>query len=141
MNMTKYFKNPLLLLAIGLVVFPSLVFAQEGGILPECGYDNNKNGVIEETELCHYSNLIEFANTAIDFIIKLALVVTPISFAYAGFIILTSGGDEGKLKKGKEILIKVGIGFAVILASYLFISFIMNTFVDPEAVVQILQRK
>lgn len=139
--MTKYFKNFLLICAIGLAVFPSLVFAQEGGILPECGYDKNKNGTIEEKELCHYSNLVEFANTAIDFIIKLALVVAPISFAWAGFIILTSGGDEGKLKKGKEILIKVGIGFAVILASYLFISFIMNTFVKPNAIVPILERK
>lgn len=129
--MTKYFKNTLLVSIVVLTLFPTIAFAE--GILPPCAYENGP--------ACHYEDLVKFANIAIDFIIKLALVVTPISFAYAGFIILTSGGDEGKLKKGKEILVKVGIGFAVILASFLFISFIMNTFTNPQAVQKVLERK
>ncbi len=169
--MNKFLKNLVMVFLIAIALVPSISFAQnlpplpppstslpnpppvvsgiptrttnpvpkEKGILPDCVYD--KEGEWSRTPDCHFKDLIEFVNIALDFIIKLAVVIAPISFAWAGFLILTSGGDPGKLKQGKEILVKVGIGFAIILAAYLVISFIMNTFVLDGTFIQLLERK
>lgn len=53
-------------------------------------------------------------------IIALALIV------YAGFIIMTSGGDEQKITEGKKILINATIGLVIILSALAIVQFVLN---------------
>jgi len=82
--------------------------------------------------MCNWDSLILFARNVINDLIILALPVAAIAFAWAGFQILTSGGDEGKMKKGKDVLFKVAIGFAWIVGAYVLVQFIIKTFVDAR---------
>lgn len=45
---------------------------------------------------------------------------------YAGFIIMTSGGDETKVANGKKIMINAVIGLAIILSAFVIVKFISN---------------
>ena len=45
---------------------------------------------------------------------------------YAGFLIMTSGGNEEKVAKGKKTMINAVIGLFIILASWAIVQFIIN---------------
>jgi len=51
----------------------------------------------------------------LDFLIKIALVLTPIIVVYAGFLYITAGGNEEKIKRANKVLIWALIGLAVVL--------------------------
>jgi hypothetical protein len=87
---------------------------------------------------CKFVDLITLVKNFINDLVILALPAAAIAFAWAGFLILTSGGDQGKLKTGKGILIKVAIGFAWIIGAYVLVTFIMNTFVDVSNATNLL---
>ena len=48
----------------------------------------------------------------------LALVIVILTL-YAGFLVLTSGGDEEKVKKAKNILTYIVIGVIILISSYI----------------------
>lgn len=54
-----------------------------------------------------------------------------IMIIYAGFMILTSGGDEDKIKKGKSTILYVAIGLFILTVNYLILTF----FILPETII------
>ena len=48
-------------------------------------------------------------------------------FVYGGILWLTSGGNDEKIKKGKETFLWATAGIAVILGSYFILSYVINT--------------
>lgn len=55
---------------------------------------------------------------------SLALLV----FIYGGFLWLTSGGEPGKIKEGKEAMKWAAIGLIVIFSSYALVTFVFKAF-------------
>jgi hypothetical protein len=56
------------------------------------------------------------------------LYIIAVAFAlWGGFQILTAAGDDGKVSKGKTILIQAGLGLVVIFLASSIISFILNS--------------
>ena len=53
-------------------------------------------------------------------------IIAVIFIIYAGFLWMTSGGNEEKIARAKKTLINAIIGLAIILASILIVSFIIN---------------
>lgn len=47
---------------------------------------------------------------------------------YAGFLLLTSGGEEDRLKTAKNILLYITIGFIILIGSHA----IIQTFLVPQ---------
>jgi hypothetical protein len=47
-------------------------------------------------------------------------------FIYGGFYLLTSGGADEKVKKGKETLTWAIIGIIIVMGSYALVSFIQS---------------
>ncbi|MDD5376714.1 MAG: hypothetical protein PHH16_01220 [Candidatus Gracilibacteria bacterium] len=45
---------------------------------------------------------------------------------YGGFLILTAGGEDDKVKKGKTILIQVGIGLVVIFLANSIVQWVLG---------------
>ena len=62
------------------------------------------------------------------FLIGLLYLIAVIFALYGGFQILTAGGDEDKVKKGKTTLINAAIGLAVIFLASTLIDWIISLF-------------
>ena len=76
-------------------------------------------------KLCHIwqvaSNLINFLA------FNLALSIAPLLFVVAGFLYLTSEGNEGKLKKAQSMFINIIVGLAMIFCSWLLVDTVLKT--------------
>ncbi len=59
--------------------------------------------------------LQEAIDALINFLFYLAMAVAPILIVYAGFLILTAGGDATKITKAKQIILWTLIAVAIIL--------------------------
>ncbi len=76
---------------------------------------------------CNFNFFIILIKNIINFLIfKLAVPLAAISFAVAGVMILTAGGNEGQVSKAKEIFWNVLIGLIVALAAWLIVSSIIG---------------
>ena len=80
---------------------------------------------------CNFGHLITLTQNLINNLIVLSTFLAVATFAYAGFILLTSGGSTGKKDEAKKIFIKVGIGYLWILGAWLLVytitSVLLNT--------------
>lgn len=75
---------------------------------------------------CTFNHLIELIRRVINFLIfKLAVPLAAVSFAVAGVIILTAGGNESKVEQGKEIAWNVVIGLIIALSAWLVVNAIL----------------
>ncbi len=103
-------------LVIGGTFLPTLTFA--AGIVPDCN-----NGP------CGYSDLIVMANSIITFLVlNISVPIAAIAFVYAGFLYITSAGDEGQISKAHDIFRKVIIGFIIAAGAWLIVHFILTAF-------------
>ena len=79
------------------------------------------------TNSCGFYDILTLINTVVNFIlINLALPIAAIMFAYAGFELLTSGGETSKREKAKKIFINVAIGLIFVAASFLIVQTILS---------------
>lgn len=53
-------------------------------------------------------------------------IIAVIYGLYGGFLMLTAGWDDGKVKKWKEILIQVGLGLVVIFLANSIVQFVLS---------------
>lgn len=58
--------------------------------------------------------------------LKFLGIVAVLYGIYGGFLIMTAGGDDGKVKTGKTILIQVVIGLVVIFLAYSIVNWIFT---------------
>ena len=67
-------------------------------------------------------------------IIKVLLSVLGIIFVvlivYAGFLYLTAGGEDEKVKKAKKLLTQSVIGLIIIVAAYAISAFVIEALID-----------
>jgi hypothetical protein len=107
--MRKIFNTFLIIFLLSLFVLPLSSFAQGTGLVP-C------------TDNCGFNDLLTLVNTFINFILtRLAVPIAAIMFAYAGFLLVFSGGESSKRTKAKDIFINVAIGLVFVAACWLII--------------------
>lgn len=70
---------------------------------------------------CDFNSLILLAQNLITDLIFLSTIFATAAFAFAGFKLLTSGGDEKAAGEAKEIFKKVGWGYLWILVAWLLV--------------------
>lgn len=90
--------------------------SEKGGLVPACPITG-----------CGFPELILLISNIITFL--LFTIATPLAaliFAYAGIMLLTSGGDTGKLKTAKKIIGNLLIGYVIALAAWLIINTILS---------------
>ena len=97
----------------GILLSPLLVSAD--GLVP-CGGPGEKT--------CDYEDFMELIRRVIIFLIQLGVAFSAVVFAYAGWLYMTSGGDEGKVKQAHEMLTKVLWGFLFALGAFLIVQLI-----------------
>lgn len=102
-----------------------------GGIVPDCsitGDTKTVDGVLVYKTPCDFNMFIKLVNNVIKFL--LVVVATPLAaiiFAYAGFLLIFSSGDESKKTKAKSIIGKVLVGYVIALAAWLVINTILSS--------------
>ena len=78
-------------------------------------------------EPCEFKHVMDLINNVISFILfDMVVPIAAIMFAYAGILLIFSGGDTGKRAKAKSIFINVAIGFIIAIAAWLIVEFILN---------------
>ncbi len=115
----------LLLSLIFLPVFLLPMVVDASSLIP-CG-NNVENGKVKDP--CEYKHLVELAKNVINFLIfKIAAPLGAVMFAYAGFLYLTNGGNESKIKEAHGIFLYVFWGLVVALAAWLIVNFVLTFF-------------
>jgi hypothetical protein len=84
------------------------------------------NAVTQTLPACDFGTLILLINNIIYDLIFISSLLATAAFAYAGFKLLTSGGDEGALKDAKKIFTTTLKGFLWILVAWLLVYTITN---------------
>jgi amino acid transporter len=129
---------PIFLLII--VILPTISLAQ--GITPPKPYTlDEKNGLVpcgnevypqggdkagQPVHPCNFNGFMNLINNVIGFVLfYLAIPLSAIMFAYAGFTMVTSGGAEGKTK-AKNIFTSTVIGLLCSAGAYLIIKTILH---------------
>ncbi len=107
-----------------LLVIPALSLAQEtpGGLIP-CGTKANPAP-------CDFNSFIALINKVINFVLLyMAVPIAAIMFAYAGFKLVTAGGEAAHARTAaKEIFINTVIGLILAVDAWLIIKTILVIF-------------
>lgn len=81
---------------------------------------------------CTFDKLIELVKVLINDLVILSTVLATMAVVYAGFMLVTSGGDTGKIKSAKAILMKILIGYLWILGAWLLVYTITTTLLNSD---------
>jgi hypothetical protein len=136
-NKTNWLKNAITVFTVIFVIaflfgFSNSVYAADGDIF---------EGPQEQTDLFgleHVDQSIGLSGEDIRLIIAriiravlglLGMIALSIVL-YAGYMIMTSGGQEEKILYGKKILINGVIGLTIILSAFIIVSFVINSLAD-----------
>lgn len=118
-------------LAFLLSFMPFATFAQsvEGGLVP-CGNEKIAPGQPGEYGIvnpCKWEHILELVDKVVRFILFVLLVpIAAIMIAYAGFLMLFSGGNPDKRSKAKNILLNVVIGMFFAVGSWVIIHTLLD---------------
>ncbi len=76
---------------------------------------------------CDFNAFMELINNLIKYVIILAIPLAAISFAYAGFLLVTAGGESAHaFGEAKGIFTNTLVGLVIILAAWLIIKTILS---------------
>ena len=76
--------------------------------------------------MCDWLDFIELINRVISFLLYLATVLAIFAFIYAGFKMMTAGGNESAAKEGREIFMKVVVGLIFAYGAWILVYFILD---------------
>ena len=114
--MTRFLKLLFALAFFAILVLPAVSSA---GLVP-C------DGV---TVPCDFNAFMTLINNIVRFVLfALALPICAIMFAYAGFLMLTSGGSTESVSKAKKIFTNAALGLAIAAAAWLIVNTILSIF-------------
>jgi len=89
--------------------------APNGGLVPACSPN------------CGFNDFMTLINTVVHFILfAMAVPISAIMFAYAGFLLVTSAGSTEQRGKAKRIFTNVAIGLILAVAAWLIIELILK---------------
>lgn len=80
---------------------------------------------------CTFSHLILLTQNLISHLIVLSTFFATGAFAWAGIILLTSGGNESAKNRAKDIFLKVLKGYLWILGAWLLVYTITSVLLKP----------
>jgi len=106
------------LLILSVLALPILLHADLGG---------TKEGLVTCKDNCQWNELLGMVNRIVKFILfDLVLPISAIMFAYAGILLVTSGGSSEAKSKAKGIFTNVALGLILAVGAWLIISTILQ---------------
>jgi hypothetical protein len=106
-----------------------------GGLVP-CGFDFDRSGQVKDpvanlpitdprVEECRFGHFLIGINKVINFLLMITGSIAALVFAYAGFLVLTAGANEGQVTQAKGMAWSVVKGFALMLAAWLLVKLVL----------------
>lgn len=118
-------KSALVSVIAALLSFIPLVLYAKG--LVPCGGPAPENP-------CTFNDFIILGDNVKNALITwIALPISGLLFAWAGFLYLTAAGDEGQVKKAHGVFQNVFFGLILALSAWLIIEFLVRTFVKGDS--------
>jgi len=118
-NLSKMKKYILLTLIISMLLIAvplsTTIAADDGGGGGGGDGDISSDGLNITNPLGATSDITTLVENILNFLWKLAWAVAPILIVYAGFLYITSAGNEDKVKTAQKTLVWALVGFAVVL--------------------------
>ena len=74
-----------------------------------------------------FSSLPAFFKALLDIVIQIAVPIATLFMIYAGFLLVTAGGDETKVTAAKKTFLWTAVGTVVLLGSWLLFQILLNT--------------
>ena len=127
----KIWANLFIAMLILTAFSPALALAEnppnQNRIIPDCGII--VDGKINKE--CDYNDFLQLIKNIINWLILFSFPVAALVFAWAGFKYMTTGISDQK-SAAKSMLVKVFIGFVIILASWLIVNTILSALLNPD---------
>ena len=95
-------------------------------------FDSNFKLITCDGPDCDLCDLAQLGQNILNAAIYLAVFMSAVLFAYAGFEALTSGGNAAKYNKARSVFTNVAIGLIIILVAWLVVDVTMKTFVPQS---------
>jgi len=116
--MKKYIL-PTLIISMLLIAVPlsTTIAADDGGGGGGGNGEINSDGLNIPNPLGGVNNVTTLVGKIINFLIILAFPITAILIVYAGFLYITSAGNDEKVKTAQKALIWAIVGFAIVLVA------------------------
>jgi hypothetical protein len=89
-------------------------------------------GSKEQGYQCTFADLMTMVRNLINALVALSTLLATIAFAWMGFLLVTSGGNESKKNEAKAIGKKVLTGYLWILAAWVLVATLFNVILKPE---------
>jgi TRAP-type C4-dicarboxylate transport system permease small subunit len=77
-------------------------------------------------------DLAQLAQNVLNDAIYIAVFLSAVLFAWAGFKYLTNVANSGEVSRAKEIFVNVAVGLVIILAGWLVVDVLMRTLVGAS---------
>ncbi|MDO5480851.1 MAG: hypothetical protein Q4F60_00670 [Candidatus Saccharibacteria bacterium] len=123
-----------IVLVAGLVIFSGICFSGNVGAI-RCPSDSVRSGDnVESLAECNVSKAstsgesetLRLAKDVINFLVPVAGLAALAAVVAAGYMITTSAGDAGKVKKGKTVMMWGIIGMVITLFAYAIVNFVLS---------------
>ena len=111
-----------------MLTVPFLASAQS---IVTCGTVTDANGVVSNP--CTFMDFIKTVGGIVNGTVLMVSVYAAISFMYAGYAYLTSGGSQDKVSYAKGIFTKVLMGYIIILSAWALVYTIEQAFYNTDA--------
>lgn len=123
----------MLLLALSTVFLPTVADAAFFGLekpnLIVCGdFDNSQNPTANHE--CTFTDVVLLAKNLVNFAFYLSVPAVILLLSYAGYLYMTSAGDEGKVGQAHTIFTNVAIGFCIVLAAWLIVTTLLQALLN-----------
>lgn len=122
MTSKNYFKKSLKLSLFLILTLSLLIPLETFALIPNGGTGGDENGtedegggLIIENPLSPYSDIWQLIMRIIDIIFNIAILATAILIVYAGFLFITAGGQEERIKTAQKTLTWAVVGLAIVI--------------------------
>jgi len=78
--------------------------------------------------ISRYGTIVDLLNGVVNFLYNISFLIAPLMIIIAGFFFVTSGGNDKRITKGRDILFYTGVGFLVIVLARGAINLIAREF-------------
>ncbi len=83
---------------------------------------------------CGTCEMVQLADNVVDFIILISVSIAALVFMWAGYLMLSAGGNAGQIKRGRDVLTDAIIGLVIVLACWLIVDLMLQSLLPNGSV-------
>lgn len=96
----------------------NVAFAQQVKLAPDCDPKLPPN----DPNACNITAFIKWIKQLINFLLTIAIPIGVLFIAYGAFVIMTAGGSEERVRKGKDVITAAVVGIAIAFGAWLIVT-------------------